>query len=61
MVEPRMATRFEKREGEERSLLGMRKAFRGAILSGGYKEAVEMVVLILLLSEGCSWLTQICL
>lgn len=56
-----MATRFEKREGEERSLLGMRKAFRGAILSGGYKEAVEMVVLILLLSEGCSWLTQICL
>uniref|UniRef100_A0A0A0L0R6 Uncharacterized protein n=1 Tax=Cucumis sativus TaxID=3659 RepID=A0A0A0L0R6_CUCSA len=39
-----MVTRFEKREGKERSLLGMRKSFKGTLVAGGYKkEAVEVI------------------
>ncbi|CAK9325119.1 unnamed protein product [Citrullus colocynthis] len=45
MIEPRMVTQFEKREAEERSLLGMRKAFKGTfIVAGGYNEEAEEVI-----------------
>ncbi|KAG6591216.1 12-oxophytodienoate reductase 2, partial [Cucurbita argyrosperma subsp. sororia] len=46
MIEPRMVTQFEKREGEGRSLLAMRKAFKGTfIVAGGYeKEEGEKVI-----------------